>query len=128
MRAAKALLLLTALLLDGGATRSSRALSTCATVDVDHVRRKRVEAVRGQILSKLRLSAPPHSEVSEGGEEVPPLARALYNSTVELQEQRRRESRRGDGGCGSADGAESDYYAKEVHKFDMVFGPQESSE
>ncbi|KAG7246682.1 hypothetical protein CRUP_006377 [Coryphaenoides rupestris] len=35
------------------------SLSTCATVDSDHVKRKRVEAIRGQILSKLRLTSPP---------------------------------------------------------------------
>ncbi|XP_075872006.1 transforming growth factor beta-3 proprotein-like [Nelusetta ayraudi] len=119
MRVAKALLLL-ALLLDC-ATRSSRALSTCATVDVDHVKRKRVGAVRGQILSKLRLSSPPQSE---GPSEVPRQVQALYNSTKELLEQLRRERQRS---CGQ-DSAETEYYAKEVHKFNMVFGPTESND
>ncbi|XP_061560993.1 transforming growth factor beta-3 proprotein-like isoform X1 [Phycodurus eques] len=118
MHACKALLC--ALLLLRCATLGS-PLSTCATVDADHVKRKRVEAIRGQILSKLRLSGPPRAQ---GPAEAPRQVRALYNSTRELLEElgrRRREV------CG-ADGTESEYYAKEVYKFNVLHGPTESND
>ncbi|XP_077443401.1 transforming growth factor beta-3 proprotein-like [Stigmatopora argus] len=96
-------------------------LSTCAAVDTDHVRRKRLEAVRGQILSKLRLSGPPKAQ---GPAKVPRQVRALYNGTRELLEdlaRRRRET------CG-ADAGPGDYYAKEIYKVDVVNGPSESND
>ncbi|XP_077366698.1 transforming growth factor beta-3 proprotein-like [Festucalex cinctus] len=118
MQACKALLC--ALLLLHCATLG-RPLSTCAAVDVDHVRRKRVEAVRGQILSKLRLSAPP---LAHGPAKVPQQVRALFNSTRRMLEElglRRRQM------CG-ADGTDAEYYAKEVHRFNMLYGPTESND
>lgn len=99
----------------------SSSLSTCATVDIDHVKRKRVEAIRGQILSKLRLTSPPHSL---GPSKIPYQIQALYNSTKELLEELRRDRQQS---CGQ-DNTETEYYAKEIYKFNMVYGPPESSE
>lgn len=99
----------------------SSSLSTCATVDIDHVKRKRVEAIRGQILSKLRLTSPPQSL---GPSKIPYQIQALYNSTKELLEELRRDRQES---CGQ-DSTETEYYAKEIYKFNMVYGPPESSE
>ncbi|NXV53755.1 TGFB1 factor, partial [Uria aalge] len=88
---------------------AARALSTCRSLDLEAARRKRIEAVRGQILSKLRLSSPPPAP------EGPPRAlpedvRALYNSTRELLRQRARLRPPDD---------PEEYYAKELHRFPM---------
>lgn len=98
----------------------SSSLSTCATVDIDHVKRKRVEAIRGQILSKLRLTSPPQSL---GPSKIPYQIQALYNSTKELLEELRRDRQQS---CGQ-ESTETEYYAKEIYKFNMVYGPPESS-
>uniref|UniRef100_A0A1A7X6H6 Transforming growth factor beta n=1 Tax=Iconisemion striatum TaxID=60296 RepID=A0A1A7X6H6_9TELE len=98
----------------------SSPLSTCATVDLDHVKRKRVEAIRGQILSKLRLTSPPHSL---GPNKVPYQIQALYNSTKELLEQLGRDRKQS---CGQ-DNTETEYYAKEVYKFSMTYGQSENN-
>lgn len=98
----------------------SSCLSTCATVDIDHVKRKRVEAIRGQILSKLRLTSPPHSL---GPSKIPYQIQALYNSTKELLEELGRNRQQS---CG-LDNTETEYYAKEIYKFNMVYGPPENS-
>lgn len=98
----------------------SSCLSTCATVDIDHVKRKRVEAIRGQILSKLRLTSPPHSL---GPNKIPYQIQALYNSTKELLEELRRDRQQS---CGQ-DNTETEYYAKEIYKFNMIYGSQENS-
>ncbi|NXQ13661.1 TGFB1 factor, partial [Peucedramus taeniatus] len=65
-----------------------RALSTCRTLDLEAARLKRIEAVRGQILSKLRLPAPPPEPGPAPA--LPEEIRALYNSTRELLRQRAR--------------------------------------
>lgn len=117
MRLAKALVLL--LILD--CATLSACLSTCATVDIDHVKRKRVEAIRGQILSKLRLTTPPQSQ---GPSKLPFQVQALYNSSKQLLEELERNRRRS---C-AAERAETEYYAKEVYKFNMVYGLPENSE
>ncbi|NXQ51407.1 TGFB1 factor, partial [Catharus fuscescens] len=70
------------------ALSAARALSTCRTLDLEAARLKRIEAVRGQILSKLRLPAPPPDP--EPGPGLPEDVRALYNSTRELLRQRAR--------------------------------------
>ncbi|KAF7230488.1 transforming growth factor beta-3 proprotein [Nothobranchius furzeri] len=117
MHLGKALLVV---LLVNCATLSS-PLSTCATVDLDHVKRKRVEAIRGQILSKLRLTSPPHSL---GPNKVPYQIQALYNSTKELLEQLGRDRKQS---CGQGN-TETEYYAKEVYKFSMMYGPPENND
>lgn len=98
----------------------SSSLSTCATVDIDHVKRKRVEAIRGQILSKLRLTSPPQSL---GPSKIPYQIQALYNSTKELLEELGRDRQQS---CGQ-DNTETEYYAKEIYKFNMDNGPPENS-
>ncbi|KAG2457588.1 TGFB3 factor, partial [Polypterus senegalus] len=96
----------------------SLSLSTCTAVDIDHIKKKRVEAIRGQILSKLRLTSPP-----DAGD--PSLVTyqvlALYNSTKELLEELGRERQHS---C-TQDNTESEYYAKEIYKFNMApVGPE----
>ncbi|NXN87866.1 TGFB1 factor, partial [Bombycilla garrulus] len=70
------------------ALSAARALSTCRTLDLEAARLKRIEAVRGQILSKLRLPAPPSDPGPAPA--LPEHIRALYNSTRELLRQRAR--------------------------------------
>lgn len=96
------------------------SLSTCTTVDIDHIKKKRVEAVRGQILSKLRLTSPPQTT---GPSQVPYQVLALYNSTKELIEELGRDKQQS---CGQ-DNTETEYYAKEIYKFNMTNGPSENS-
>ncbi|KAL8169147.1 UNVERIFIED_CONTAM: hypothetical protein K2H54_038758 [Gekko kuhli] len=93
----------------------SLALSSCTTLDLEHIKKKRVEAIRGQILSKLRLTSPPETV---GPSHVPYQILALYNSTRELLEEMEEEKEES---C-SQDNTESEYYAKEIYKFDMIQG------
>lgn len=97
------------------------SLSTCTTVDIDHIKKKRVEAVRGQILSKLRLTSPPQTT---GPSQVPFQVLALYNSTKELIEELGRDRQQS---CGQ-DNTETEYYAKEIYKFNMISGPPENND
>lgn len=97
------------------------SLSTCTTVDIDHIKKKRVEAVRGQILSKLRLTSPPQTT---GPSQVPFQVLALYNSTKELIEELGRDRHQS---CGP-DNTETEYYAKEIYKFNMINGPPENND
>ena len=96
----------------------SLSMSTCTTLDFNHIKRKRVEAIRGQILSKLRLTSPPDPS---GLASIPIQVLDLYNSTRELLEEVHGE--RGDV-CTQAN-TESEYYAKEIYKFDMIQGLEE---
>lgn len=98
----------------------SLALSSCTTLDLEHIKKKRVEAIRGQILSKLRLTSPPETG---GPNHVPYQILALYNSTKELLEEMEEEKEES---C-SQDHTETEYYAKEIHKFDMIQGFPEHS-
>ncbi|XP_028993849.1 transforming growth factor beta-3 proprotein isoform X1 [Betta splendens] len=97
------------------------SLSTCTTVDIDHIKKKRVEAVRGQILSKLRMTSPPQTT---GPSQVPYQVLALYNSTKELIEELGRDRHQS---CGQ-DNTETEYYAKEIYKFNMISGPPENND
>lgn len=97
------------------------SLSTCTTVDIDHIKKKRVEAIRGQILSKLRLTSPPQAQ---GPNQVPYQVLALYNSTRELIEELGRDRQQS---CGQ-DNTETEYYAKEIHKFNMIQGTPENND
>ncbi|KAM4751633.1 LOW QUALITY PROTEIN: transforming growth factor beta-1 proprotein [Cyanocitta cristata] len=89
---------------------SVRALSTCRTLDLEAARLKRIEAVRGQILSKLRLPAPPPDPDPAPAPALPEEVRALYNSTQELLRQRALLRPPDD---------PEEYYAKELLRFPM---------
>uniref|UniRef100_A0A8C4QM55 Transforming growth factor beta n=1 Tax=Eptatretus burgeri TaxID=7764 RepID=A0A8C4QM55_EPTBU len=98
-------------------------VSSCAPVDMDLVKRMRIQAIRGQILSKLRLSSPPEAHVA--ADEVPPQVLALFNSTRELLRQQREEAA---GASCARDSTEEEYYGKEVYKVDMnpLYPPADS--
>ncbi|KAM6427794.1 transforming growth factor beta-1 proprotein [Liasis olivaceus] len=87
------------------------AFSTCKTLDMDLMKRKRIEAIRGQILSKLKLPKPPEAEDPESrvlSEEI----MALYNSTLEIIREMAAEE--------PQETLQEEYYAKEVHRFTML--------
>lgn len=97
------------------------ALSTCSTLDMDEFRKKRIEAIRGQILSKLKLSRPP--EEYPEPEEVSRDVVAIYNSTRDLLLEKANER----AATCERQRSEEEYYAKEVHKLDMLpFYPAEN--
>uniref|UniRef100_A0A8C3FPX8 TGF-beta propeptide domain-containing protein n=1 Tax=Chrysemys picta bellii TaxID=8478 RepID=A0A8C3FPX8_CHRPI len=96
---------------------ASQALSTCKTIDMELVKRKRIEAIRGQILSKLRLDSPPQVE---GGDaallRLPEEVMSLYNSTRDMVRDMVRQQEAGK----PRESPQDEYYAKEVHKFSML--------
>lgn len=100
-------------------TVSAEGFSTCHQYDLDDHKSKRLEAVRGQILSKLKIRSPPESTESATAA-VPPEVMLLYNSTRELLKERARYADACD-----RESSEEDYYAKEVQRVDML--PPESS-
>ena len=53
------------------AVGSVSSMSTCKTLDLELVKKKRIEAIRGQILSKLRLPKEPEVDKDSEGEEIP---------------------------------------------------------
>ncbi|KAG9348365.1 hypothetical protein JZ751_002100, partial [Albula glossodonta] len=62
-------------------------MSTCKTLDLELVKRKRIEAIRAQILSKLRLPKEPEPEQSGEGDSIPEGLLSVYNSTLELNKE-----------------------------------------
>lgn len=98
------------------------SLSTCSTLDMDQFMRKRIEAIRGQILSKLKLTSPP-DEYPEP-EEVPPEVISIYNSTRDLLQEKANHR----AATCERERSEEEYYAKEVYKIDMQpFYPESKS-
>lgn len=98
------------------------SLSTCSTLDMDQFKKKRIEAIRGQILSKLKLTTPP--EDFPEPEEVSRDIVAIYNSTRDLLQEKANER----AATCERQRSEEEYYAKEVHKIDMQpFYPSEST-
>ncbi|KAK1790118.1 hypothetical protein P4O66_013953 [Electrophorus voltai] len=94
---------------------AAAGMSTCKTLDLEVVKKKRIEAIRGQILSKLRMAKEPDPKDDDGSEAIPEAIVSLYNSTVELSEERQSKP--------SPDPLpqdEEEYFAKEVHKFIMT--------
>ncbi|XP_071220603.1 transforming growth factor beta-1 proprotein isoform X4 [Salvelinus alpinus] len=106
-------LMLTALLMLEYVCRSD-TMSTCKSLDLELVKRKRIEAIRGQILSKLRLPKEPEIDQEGDTEEVPASLMSIYNSTVELSEEQVKTYI-----PPNPDAEEEAYFAKEVHKFNM---------
>ncbi|XP_013909604.1 PREDICTED: transforming growth factor beta-2-like [Thamnophis sirtalis] len=89
------------------------AFSMCQNLDLEAARARRIEAIRGQILSKLQLETPPKEEGVP--HPLPPEVMLLYNSTWEPVRrvatcEGRRMARRED----------EEYYAKEVRRVEML--------
>ncbi|XP_071783241.1 transforming growth factor beta-2 proprotein [Centroberyx gerrardi] len=91
-------------------------LNTCQSFNLDEQKSKRIEAVRGQILSKLRIRSPPDATKDRPTDLVPPEVMLLYNSTRELLKERARQA---ESAC-ERESSEEDYYAKEVQRIDML--------
>lgn len=108
--------LLLALLCLMGCVGYCGTLSTCKPLNLELVKRKRIEAIRGQILSKLQLDKEPEDDDKGEGGEVPAEVLSVYNSTVELNNELMQNLDPGE----SPDTEEEVYYAKEVHKFNMT--------
>ncbi|NP_001079195.1 transforming growth factor beta-2 proprotein precursor [Xenopus laevis] len=90
------------------------SLSTCSALDMDQFMRKRIEAIRGQILSKLKLNSPPEDYPEPG--EVSQDVISIYNSTRDLLQEKANERATS---C-ERERSEDEYYAKEVYKIDML--------
>lgn len=91
------------------------AMSTCKTLDLEVVKRKRIEAIRGQILSKLRMAKEPEPEEDDKEDNIPESIISLYNSTVETTTDQQSEVV-----PASQQQEEEEYFGKEMHKFDMA--------
>uniref|UniRef100_A0A3B1K5V0 Transforming growth factor beta n=1 Tax=Astyanax mexicanus TaxID=7994 RepID=A0A3B1K5V0_ASTMX len=100
----------------------SDALSTCKPLNLELVKQKRIEAIRGQILSKLRLAKEPEVDEEKETDEVPEEVLSVYNSTVELSEELTQNI----ASMASEEAEEEAYYAKEVHKFNMTRCPNDT--
>lgn len=100
------------------------ALNTCQSINLDAQKSRRIEAVRGQILSKLRIRSPPGEDVAPTPAPVPPEVMLLYNSTRELLKERARLA---ESAC-ERESSEEDYYAKEVQRIDMMPPRTDTSE
>ncbi|XP_066508839.1 transforming growth factor beta-1 proprotein-like [Hoplias malabaricus] len=96
------------------------SMSTCKTLDLEVVKKKRIEAIRGQILSKLRMSKEP--EEGDTDKDIPEDVVSLYNSTVDFSEELKNKTT-----PESLAKDEEDYFAKEVHKFNMTEGSKNDS-
>ncbi|XP_062407698.1 transforming growth factor beta-1 proprotein-like [Sardina pilchardus] len=96
---------------------SASALSTCRTLDLEMVKQKRIEAIRGQILSKLRMDKEPKAEqeAETESEDIPLSLLSIYNSTVEQNAERHAMAP-----PLTPQLEDEDYFAKEVHKFTIT--------
>lgn len=99
--------------------------NTCQSINLDAQKSRRIEAVRGQILSKLRIRSPPDDDDDvPPPNSVPPEVLLLYNSTRELLKERARQA---ESAC-ERESSEEDYYAKEVQRIDMLPPRTDTSE
>uniref|UniRef100_A0A8C6XE99 Transforming growth factor beta n=1 Tax=Naja naja TaxID=35670 RepID=A0A8C6XE99_NAJNA len=105
-----------------GPRMTDSAFSMCQDLDFEVARARRIQAVRGQILSKLQLETPP----KEGGvpHPLPHEVMLLYNSTREpVRRMANCEGRRS-----TALRKDEEYYAKEVRRVEMLaFGHADNS-
>lgn len=98
------------------AVGSVSGMSTCKTLDLEMVKKKRIEAIRSQILSKLRLPKEPTPEQTGEEEEIPSTLLSLYNSTKEMLKEQQAEVQTDI----STEQEEEEYFAKVLHKFNMT--------
>lgn len=95
---------------------SVSGMSTCKTLDLEMVKKKRIEAIRSQILSKLRLKEEPKSEQGGDQEEIPTPLLSLYNSTKEMLKEQQTEVQT----RVSTEQEQEEYFSKVVNKFIMT--------
>ncbi|KAK2846639.1 hypothetical protein Q5P01_009638 [Channa striata] len=107
-----ALLMLTVVYVVG----SVSGMSTCKTLDLEMVKKKRIEAIRSQILSKLRLPKEPEPDQSGDEEEIPITMLSLYNSTKEMLKEQETKVLNNL----SEEQEEEEYFAKVMNKFNMT--------
>ncbi|XP_069799471.1 transforming growth factor beta-1 proprotein [Dendropsophus ebraccatus] len=99
-------ILLMLLLLD--LLHAAMSMSTCKAVDMEEMKKRRIEAIRGQILSKLMLTEPPNVESEEMS--VPKDILSIYNSTIEaIKEKTEKEKPIVEG-----------YYSEQVKRIDRL--------
>lgn len=91
-------------------------MSTCKTLDQEIVRQKRIEAIRSQILSKLRLAKAPEADEAGDKEEIPTSLLSLYNSTKDMLKEQQIEVQ----STISPEQEEEEYFAKVLNKFNMT--------
>lgn len=91
-------------------------MSTCKTLDLEMVKKKRIEAIRSQILSKLRLPKEPEQDQTGDQEEIPTTLLSLYNSTKDLLKEQQEQAPTDI----SMEQEEEEYFAKVLHKFNMT--------
>ncbi|TNN56582.1 Transforming growth factor beta-1 [Liparis tanakae] len=91
-------------------------MSTCKTLDLEMVKKKRIEAIRSQILSKLRLPKEPEPDQAGDEEEIPNTLLSLYNSTKEMLREQQTEVLTDI----STEQEEEEYFSKVLHKFNMT--------
>ncbi|XP_072308875.1 transforming growth factor, beta 1a isoform X2 [Eucyclogobius newberryi] len=92
------------------------SMSTCKTLDLEMVKKKRIEAIRSQILSKLRLPKEPEQDQTEDEDEIPSTLMSLYNSTNDLLKEQQAQAPTDI----SMEQEEEEYFAKVLHKFNMT--------
>uniref|UniRef100_A0A670Z0L4 TGF-beta propeptide domain-containing protein n=1 Tax=Pseudonaja textilis TaxID=8673 RepID=A0A670Z0L4_PSETE len=104
-----------------GPRMTDSAFSMCQDLDFEAARTRRIQAVRGQILSKLQLETPPKEEGVP--HPLPHEVMLLYNSTREpVRRMVTCERRRS-----TALHEDEEYYAKEVRRVEMLaFGHADS--
>ncbi|XP_072248015.1 transforming growth factor, beta 1a [Leuresthes tenuis] len=95
---------------------SVSGMSTCKTVNMEMVRLKRIEAIRSQILSKLRLPKAPEPEESGDKEEIPIDLLSLYNSTKDMLTEQEVKVHTNL----PTEQEEEEYFAKVLHKFNIT--------
>lgn len=96
-------------------------MSTCKTVDLEMVKKKRIEAIRSQILSKLRLPKEPQPDQSGEDEDIPSTLLSLYNSTKEMLKEQQTEIQTDI----ITEQEEEEYFAKVLHKFTSEYQTQQ---
>lgn len=95
---------------------SGSGMSTCKTLDLEMVKKKRIEAIRSQILSKLRMAKEPESDQAGDKEEIPIPLISLYNSTKDMLKEQQTQVQMDI----STEQEEEEYFAKVLHKFNMT--------
>ncbi|KAF7651946.1 hypothetical protein LDENG_00103510 [Lucifuga dentata] len=95
---------------------SVSGMSTCKTLDLELVKKKRIEAIRSQILSKLRLPKEPEPDQAGEEEEIPIPLMSLYNSTKDMLKEQQSQTHTDI----STEQEEEEYFAKVLHKFNMT--------